>query len=124
PMIIGWRRTSRRCPALDDGATLSRRKAAWDRAVAADGGLHPNCGLADTRLQPLPSRHPVWRKLSGQYRLSSYCCVRAGGHQLHALGRAHDGIQVEVLVAIGAYLALVRCRTVGGALDGKKPARP
>lgn len=38
------------CPALDDAATLARRKAAWDKAVAANGGIHPNCGIADTRL--------------------------------------------------------------------------
>ncbi|MBS0539656.1 MAG: dihydroxy-acid dehydratase, partial [Proteobacteria bacterium] len=38
------------CPALDDAATLAKRKAAWDKAVAANGGIHPNCGIADTRL--------------------------------------------------------------------------
>ena len=26
------------------------RKAAWEKVVAANGGLHPNCGVADTRL--------------------------------------------------------------------------
>jgi dihydroxy-acid dehydratase len=31
-------------------ATLARRKAAWDKAVADNGGIHPNCGVADTRL--------------------------------------------------------------------------
>ncbi|HLG46809.1 MAG TPA: dihydroxy-acid dehydratase [Reyranella sp.] len=38
------------CPALDDAGTLARRKAAWEKAVADNGGIHPNCGLADTRL--------------------------------------------------------------------------
>ncbi len=38
------------CTALTDPATLAKRKAAWDKAVAANGGLHPNCGIADTRL--------------------------------------------------------------------------
>ncbi len=38
------------CTALSDPATLTKRKAAWDKAVAANGGLHPNCGVADTRL--------------------------------------------------------------------------
>ena len=38
------------CPALDDPATLARRKAAWEAAVVGNGGIHPNCGAADTRL--------------------------------------------------------------------------
>ena len=38
------------CPALADPATLARRKAAWEKAVAANGGIHPSCGAADTRL--------------------------------------------------------------------------
>ncbi|UYN95656.1 MAG: dihydroxy-acid dehydratase [Enhydrobacter sp.] len=38
------------CPALADKATRERRQAAWDKVVAANGGLHPHCGVADTRL--------------------------------------------------------------------------
>ncbi|HRD75917.1 MAG TPA: dihydroxy-acid dehydratase [Hyphomicrobiaceae bacterium] len=38
------------CPALDNPATLKKRKAAWDKAVKDNGGIHPNCGMADTRL--------------------------------------------------------------------------
>ena len=38
------------CTALADPATLKKRKAAWDKVVAANGGVHPNCGDADTRL--------------------------------------------------------------------------
>ena len=38
------------CTALQDPATLARRRAAWDKVVAANGGVHPNCGSADTRL--------------------------------------------------------------------------
>ena len=38
------------CLALNDPATLKKRKAAWEKAVAANGGVHPNCGVADTRL--------------------------------------------------------------------------
>ena len=38
------------CTALQDPATLARRKAAWDKVVAANGGVHPKCGIADTRL--------------------------------------------------------------------------
>ena len=38
------------CTALKDPAILAKRKAAWDKIVAANGGIHPNCGIADTRL--------------------------------------------------------------------------
>lgn len=38
------------CTALADPAILKQRKAEWDKVVAANGGVHPNCGIADTRL--------------------------------------------------------------------------
>ena len=38
------------CTALADPAVLARRKAAWEKVVAGNGGIHPNCGAADTRL--------------------------------------------------------------------------
>ncbi len=38
------------CTALSDSATLAKRKAAWEKVVAGNGGIHPNCGVADTRL--------------------------------------------------------------------------
>lgn len=38
------------CPALDNAATLAKRRAAWEKAVKDNGGIHPNCGVADTRL--------------------------------------------------------------------------
>jgi dihydroxy-acid dehydratase len=38
------------CTALSDPATAAKRKAAWDKVVAGNGGIHPNCGTADTRL--------------------------------------------------------------------------
>jgi dihydroxy-acid dehydratase len=38
------------CPALDDAQTLSARKAAWQKIVDDNGGIHPACGEADTRL--------------------------------------------------------------------------
>jgi dihydroxy-acid dehydratase len=38
------------CTALRDPTTLARRKAAWEKVVADNGGIHPNCGVADTRL--------------------------------------------------------------------------
>jgi dihydroxy-acid dehydratase len=38
------------CSALSDPAVYEKRKAAWTKAVADNGGTHPNCGIADTRL--------------------------------------------------------------------------
>lgn len=38
------------CTALNDPATVEKRKAAWQATVDANGGIHPNCGDADTRL--------------------------------------------------------------------------
>lgn len=38
------------CPALDDPATLEKRRARWEAEVKANGGIHPSCGAADTRL--------------------------------------------------------------------------
>ena len=29
---------------------VAARKAAWEKVVAGNGGIHPNCGIADTRL--------------------------------------------------------------------------
>ena len=49
-IVVDLNTSELNCPALDDAATLSKRKAAWDKTVAANGGLHPNCGVADTRL--------------------------------------------------------------------------
>ncbi|MFN3129589.1 dihydroxy-acid dehydratase [Roseibium sp.] len=49
-IIVDLNTNTLNCPALDDGATLAARKAVWDKAVADNGGIHPNCGIADTRL--------------------------------------------------------------------------
>ena len=38
------------CTVLDDAATKATRRAAWEKAVADNGGVHPNCGDANTRL--------------------------------------------------------------------------
>lgn len=38
------------CTQLKDPAVYAKRKAAWDKVVADNGGIHPNCGIADTRL--------------------------------------------------------------------------
>lgn len=38
------------CVALNDFATLGARQAVWEKETAANGGVHPKCGAADTRL--------------------------------------------------------------------------
>ncbi len=38
------------CPALEDAGVRAERLAAWEKAVADNGGVHPNCGEANTRL--------------------------------------------------------------------------
>jgi dihydroxy-acid dehydratase len=38
------------CTPLSDPAVLKTRTDAWNKVVAANGGVHPNCGEADTRL--------------------------------------------------------------------------
>lgn len=38
------------CTALEDAGTRAARQAAWDKVVAGNGGVHPNCGEANTRL--------------------------------------------------------------------------
>ena len=38
------------CTPLLDPAILKQRTDAWNKVVAANGGVHPNCGDADTRL--------------------------------------------------------------------------
>jgi dihydroxy-acid dehydratase len=38
------------CTQLQDESTLAKRKAAWEKQVADNGGIHPSCGEADTRL--------------------------------------------------------------------------
>ena len=49
-IVVDLDRSEVNCTALADAATFARRKAAWDKAVAGNGGIHPNCGIADTRL--------------------------------------------------------------------------
>ncbi len=38
------------CTQLQDEATYASRKAAWDKVVADNNGIHPLCGEVDTRL--------------------------------------------------------------------------
>jgi len=38
------------CTQLQDAATLKERQAAWEKEVAGNDGIHPLCGVVDTRL--------------------------------------------------------------------------
>src|SRR5262245_2262872 len=49
-IVVDLNKNELNCTALSDPATLAKRKAAWDKVVAGNGGIHPNCGAADTRL--------------------------------------------------------------------------
>jgi dihydroxy-acid dehydratase len=49
-IIVDLNTNELNCTALNDAATLAERKAAWDKAVADNGGMHPSCGEVDTRL--------------------------------------------------------------------------
>src|SRR5262245_35887553 len=49
-IVIDLNKNELNCTALRDAATYAKRKAAWERVVADNGGVHPNCGEADTRL--------------------------------------------------------------------------
>ena len=49
-IVVDLNKDELNCTALSDPATLKKRKAAWDKVVASNGGIHPNCGEADTRL--------------------------------------------------------------------------
>jgi len=49
-IVIDLNKNELNCTALADPATVAKRKAAWEKVVAANGGVHPNCGKADTRL--------------------------------------------------------------------------
>ena len=49
-IVVDLNRSSLDCTALNDPAVFASRKAAWEKVVASHGGVHPNCGIADTRL--------------------------------------------------------------------------
>jgi len=49
-IVVDLNRNEINCTALRDAATHAKRKAAWERVVADNGGVHPSCGQADTRL--------------------------------------------------------------------------
>ena len=49
-IVVDLDKSEVNCTALANADTRARRKAAWDKVVAGNGGIHPNCGVADTRL--------------------------------------------------------------------------
>lgn len=49
-IVIDLNTNTVNCLALDDPATLAARRKAWEKTVSDNGGMHPNCGVADTRL--------------------------------------------------------------------------
>ena len=49
-IVIDLKTNELNCTPLSDPAIFNSRKAAWQKVVADNGGLHPNCGSADTRL--------------------------------------------------------------------------
>jgi dihydroxy-acid dehydratase len=49
-IVVDLNKNEINCTALSDPAVHAKRKVAWNKAVADNGGTHPNCGTADTRL--------------------------------------------------------------------------
>ena len=49
-IVVDLNRNEINCTALSDPAVCGKRKVAWEKVIAGNGGIHPNCGKADTRL--------------------------------------------------------------------------
>jgi len=49
-IVVDLNRNELNCTALADAAIYKARRAAWEKVVGDNGGVHPNCGEADTRL--------------------------------------------------------------------------
>ncbi len=49
-IVADLNRNELNCPALDDSEVLAARQAHWRKTVEDNGGIHPNCGDAGTRL--------------------------------------------------------------------------
>jgi dihydroxy-acid dehydratase len=49
-IVVDLNKNEINCTSLADGTNYVHRKAAWEKAVTGNGGIHPNCGAADTRL--------------------------------------------------------------------------
>jgi dihydroxy-acid dehydratase len=49
-IVVDLNKNEINCTALTDPLVAKSRKSAWEKVVAANGGIHPRCGEADTRL--------------------------------------------------------------------------
>jgi dihydroxy-acid dehydratase len=49
-IVVDLNKSELNCTALADAATRKKRQDAWAKVVSDNGGIHPNCGQADTRL--------------------------------------------------------------------------
>ncbi|OED41344.1 dihydroxy-acid dehydratase [Chromatiales bacterium (ex Bugula neritina AB1)] len=49
-IIVDLNTNELNCTELQDADTFNARKAAWEKVVADNGGIHPSCGEVDTRL--------------------------------------------------------------------------
>ena len=49
-IVVDLNKDELNCTALLNKAIYEKRKANWDKEVADNGGIHPKCGQADTRL--------------------------------------------------------------------------
>lgn len=64
-IVVDLNKNELNCTALNDPAILAARKAAWEKAVTDNGGIHPSCGDADTRLLNRMRRSAVPATLGG-----------------------------------------------------------
>jgi dihydroxy-acid dehydratase len=49
-IVVDLNKNELNCTALSDATTAKKRKDVWAKVVADNGGIHPNCGPANTRL--------------------------------------------------------------------------
>ena len=88
------------CLELDDTATREQRAQAWDDAVAANGGIHPDAPVVTTRVL---QAHPRHRELSSP---------RRGCHErltrLDRIGHVPEILEVETARALLDARALDR----------------
>jgi dihydroxy-acid dehydratase len=49
-IVVDLNKNELNCTALGDATARQKRTDAWAKVVAENGGIHPNCGPADTRL--------------------------------------------------------------------------
>ncbi len=89
------------CTPLADKATYAARKAAWEKVVAANGGIHPNCGVADTRAAPSCTRQRraghARRRIASEPRAMGARAAQRRSLRLHAAQQAPAGVEEGIL---------------------------